>query len=197
MKRIFTVKNMARMAILGSLAGVLMSLDFPIGIAPSFYKLDLGNVPCLIASFAMGPIEGLLTLIVKIMVKLLIKGTGTAFVGELADLIISGLYCVIAGIIYKKNKTKNTAIKAIIIGSIVMIVIGSLANYIFIIPAYVNILNFPLEAIIAAGSKIFPIIKNKLDFVLLCVMPFNLIKAILTDILVMLLYKYISPLLKS
>ena len=74
--------------------------------------------------------------------------------------------------------------------------VTEIGNYAFIIPAYVNMYHMPLEAIIAMGTEIFPIIHDKLSFVLCCVLPFNLIKAAIVDVLTLTLYKRISPLLK-
>lgn len=174
-----------------------MIIDFPIFVAPGFYKLDIGDLPCLIGAFAMGPIPALFIQIIKILVKMLIKPTSTAFIGEIAAFIFSSSYCLVASIIYQANKTKNGAKKAIIIGSIVMIVVSVVANYLFIIPAYSKLYGMPLEAIIGLGNKIFPIVKDLLSFVLCCVLPFNIIKAALVDILTLILYKHISPLLKD
>ena len=174
-----------------------MLFDFPIAIAPSFYKLDLGDLPCMIGAFALGPVPALFIQIVKIVIKLLLKPTSTAFVGEIAAFICSSVYCVSAAIIYQQNKTRNQALKAMIVASIMMAVIGALGNYLFIIPAYVSLYHISLETIISMGQAIFPFITDKLSFVLCCVLPFNLVKAVIVDILTLLLYKRISPLLKD
>jgi len=197
MKKYLSVKNIARIGVIGALGAVLMMFDFPIFIAPSFYKFDIGDLPCLIASFAMGPIPAVFIQVIKIIMKLIIKPTSSAFVGEISAFITSVSYCVTAAYIYNKDKSKRGGIKAIIIASIVMVLVSSLANYFYIIPAYVNLYHMPLEAIIAAGSAIFPVIHDLLSFVLCCVVPFNLIKAIILDILTLSLYKRVSPLLKG
>ena len=196
MKNVLTVKNIATIAILGVLGAILMVIDFPIAIAPSFYKMDLSDLPCLIGAFALGPIPALFIELIKIIVKLLIKPTSTAFVGELAAFIISSSFVLTAGFIYQKNKTKSNALKAMIIGTIVMAIVGTVANYAFIIPFYVKMYNMPLETIISMGQAIFPIIKDKLSFVLCCVLPFNIIKGTIVSIVTFILYKRISVLLK-
>lgn len=197
MKKSLSIKNITRIAILGALGAFLMMLDFPIFIAPSFYKLDLGDLPCLIGAFAMGPIPALFIQIVKILLKLLFKPTSTAFIGEVAAFIFSSTYCMVASVFYKNNRTKKGALKAIIIGSVAMIIVSTLANYLFIIEAYSNLYGMPLEVIIGLGSDIFPIINDLLSFVLCCVLPFNIVKVVLVDVLTLLLYKRISPLLRD
>ena len=197
MKEYLTLKNISVVAILGALGAALMLFDFPIFVAPSFYKFDLGDLPCLIGAFALGPVGAFFIQVIKILVKLLLKPTSTAFVGEFAAFICSTAYCVSAANIYQFNKTRKTAIIAMIVGSLFMTIISCLANYFIIIPAYVKMYNIPLETIISMGQAIFPIIKDKLGFVLCCVLPFNLIKALIIDVLTFVLYKHISPLLKT
>lgn len=197
MKKYLSIKNITRIAILGALGAFLMIIDFPIFVAPSFYKLDIGDLPCLIGAFAMGPIPALFIQIIKILIKILIKPTSTAFIGEIAAFITSCVYCVVASIFYQNNKSKKGAIKAIIIGSVAMSIVSTIANYLFIIPAFSSLYGMPLEAIIGLGNAIFPIIKDLLSFCICCVLPFNIIKAVLIDVLTILLYKHISPLLKD
>ena len=196
MKKELTVKNIATIAIMGVLGALLMLFDFPIAIAPNFYKMDLSDLPCLIGAFALGPVPAFFMEVIKIVVKLLLKPTSTAFVGELAAFIISTTYVVIAGAIYRKNKTKKNAIMAMAISTVVMSIVATIANYLFIIPFYVKLYNIPLDVIISMGKAIFPIISDKLGFVLCCVLPFNLIKACIVDLVTFVVYKHISPILK-
>ena len=138
-----------------------------------------------------------MTLLALYIVKMLLKPTSTAFVGELAAFVISTTYCVTAAIIYQLNRTKKGAILAMVIATLCMAFIGSFANYAFIIPFYVNWYHIPLETIVAMGNAIFPVIHDKLSFVLCCVLPFNLIKALIVDVVTYVIYKHVSPLLKQ
>ena len=196
LKKDLTTRNISRISVMGALGAVLMMFDFPIAIAPHFYKLDLGDLPCLIGAFAMGPIPAFFIQIVKIIVKLLLKPTSTAFVGEIAAFICSSAYTVSAAYFYFKNRCRKNAIKSMLIASIILAIVSTIANYVFIIPAYVNMFHMPLETIIEMGNKIFPIVKDKLSFVLCCVLPFNLIKAAITDVLTFVLYRHIAPILR-
>ena len=136
LKKYLSVKNISSIAVLGALGAVLMLFDFPISfIAPSFYKLDLGDLPCLIGAFALGPVPALFIQIVKIIVKLLLKPTSTAFVGEIAAFCFSTVFCVSAALIYQRDKTRKGAIKAMIIATIVM----ALAAVVVVWGAYVGI----------------------------------------------------------
>ena len=197
LKQVLNIRNISVISVLGALGAVLMLIDFPIAIAPNFYKLDLGDLPCLIGAFALGPVPALFIQIVKIIVKLLLKPTSTAFVGEMAAFICSSALTVTAGFVYSKKKNKENAVKGMILGTLIMSIVATAANYLFIIPAYVQMFHMPLEAIIGMGHEIFPAVTDKFSFVLCCVLPFNLIKAAIVDVLTFILYKHISPLIKA
>lgn len=192
----FNLKTITRIAILSAVAMAIMLLDFPVPVAPSFYKLDFSEVPALIGGFALGPLEAVIIEFLKNLLKLIVKGTSTGFVGELANFVTGCAFVLPAALIYNRDKTKENAIKGLIVGSISFIVFGDLFNYFVLIPAYVAILHYPMEAIVAAGSAIFPsLVTNQLTMVLVCVTLFNTLKAILVSIVTLLLYKRVSPLL--
>ncbi len=192
---IFNTKNIAKIAILGAIAGVLMLFEFPLPFAPSFYKFDFSEVAVLIGGFAMGPAAAAMIEGVKVLLNFLFNGTITMGVGEFASFVIGCALCVPASIIYRKDKTKENALKGMIVGTLCMTVTGVVLNYFVLIPAYVALANFPLEAIIGMGAAIFPFIDNTFKLVLACVTPFNLVKGIAVSICTLLLYKHVSPLL--
>ena len=192
---VFTTKNMAKIAILGAVAMILMLLDFPLPIAPSFYKLDFSEVAVLMGGFAMGPAAAVMIEGLKIILNVLFSGSNTMFVGEFANFLIGCALVVPAAVIYKNHKTKKNAIRGLVIGTLCMAAAGVILNYLVLLPAYVAIAHFPMEAILGAGQAIFPFIQNKFQFVLACVTPFNLIKGVLVSVITVLLYKHVSVLL--
>ena len=196
-KKYLSTANIARIAILGALGAVLMMFEFPLPVAPSFYKFDLSDLPCLIGAFAMGPVPAFFIQLIKILIKLLIKPTSTAFVGELAAFIFSSTLCVTASYFYQKDKTRKGAIKGLVIASVVYVIVAAVSNYAYIIPFYVSLYKIPLEVILGMGSAIFPFITDKFTFVISCVVLFNLIKVVIIDVLTIVLYKHVSPLLKD
>ncbi len=197
MRKLFTIKNVALMAVFASLAAVLMLIEVPLTfIAPFFYGLDFSEVPIMIGSFIMGPVAGAIMEAVKILLKLIMKPSTTAYVGELANFCVSCCYVLPASIIYRKLKSKKNAIKGLVVGTISMAVVGTALNYYVMIPFFSkNMIS--LEKIIAMGAEINPVISNKLSFVLVCVAPFNLIKGILVGIITLLVYKRISTFIKT
>lgn len=198
MKKVFTTKNLVLMAMFSALAAVLMLWEFPIPfIAPSFYEIDLSEIPILVGSFIMGPVSGIIMEAIKIALKLLIKGTSTAYVGDFANFCIGICLVVPASIIYQKHKTKKNAFIGMLVGTLFMAIAGVVLNYFVMIPFYVKAFGMPLEAIIGAGAKIQPLVTNKLSFTIVCVAPFNIIKGVIVSIVTALIYKHISAFVKT
>ncbi len=195
-KKIFTVKNIVLMGMFGALGAVLMLFEFPLPfIAPSFYGLDLSEIPVLVGTFAMGPLAGVVTEAVKILVKLVLKPTTTGFVGEFANFCIGCALILPAGWSYKHNRTKKGALIGMAIGSVSMAIAGAVLNALIMLPFYSNFM--PLESIIAAGAEINPAISNIWTFVFFAVAPFNLIKGTLVSLITTLVYKRISVILHN
>lgn len=198
MKKVFTTKNLVLMAMFSALAAVLMLWEFPIPfIAPNFYEIDLSEIPILVGSFIMGPVSGVIMEAIKIILKLLIKGTSTAYVGDFANFCIGVCLVVPASIIYQKYKTKKNAFIGMLVGTLFMAVAGVVLNYFVMIPFYVKAFGMPLEAIIGAGAKIQPLVTNKLSFTIVCVAPFNIVKGIIVSLVTALIYKHISAFVKT
>lgn len=198
MKKVFTTKNLVLMAMFSALAAVLMLWEFPIPfIAPNFYEIDLSEIPILVGSFIMGPVSGVIMEAIKIILKLLIKGTSTAYVGDFANFCVGVCLVVPASIIYQKHKKKKNAFIGMLVGTLFMAVAGVVLNYFVMIPFYVKAFGMPLEAIIGAGAKIQPLVTNKLSFTIVCVAPFNIVKGIIVSLVTALIYKHISAFVKT
>ena len=182
--------NLTRCGLLSAMAVILFYIEIPV---VAFYKLDLSTLPAILAGFAMGPIQGIAVIIVKNLVHML--GTSTACVGELADILMSCAFVVPASLYYRRHKNRKSALIAMLIGSVTMIVAAVLVNYFILIPAYQVLMNLPLEVIIGMGQKVFGFIDTTVELVLAITAPFNVLKAAVLSVVTYLLYKRVSPLL--
>ncbi len=194
--KFFTTATIAKIAIISAISYVLMLFSFPIPFIPPFYSLDFSEVAVLIGGFSLGPLAAVIIEALKNILKAM-TGTNTAYVGELANFIIGCALCVPASIIYKKNKTKKGAIIGFIVGGAIMTLVGVIMNYFVLLPAYSVFFKLDMDKIIAIGTAIVPLIKDKLTFVLLATTPFNIVKSIVIGTVTFVLYKHISPLLKK
>lgn len=182
-------KYIAFIAMAAALGGVLMCLEIPLFFAPSFYKLDFSEVPVLIVSFYLGPVAGVTTELLKVVMKLLIKGTTTAFVGDFANFVIGCSFILPASIVYHIKKTKRTAMLGMSAGTLLMTTFGSFFNAVYLLPTFSSLFGMPLDAIIGMGAAVNPYINDVSTLVLMAVVPFNLLKGVVVSSVTYLLYK--------
>lgn len=191
-----SVRTTVKIGMLAAISVVLMLFEIPLPFAPSFYEIDFSEVPVLIGAFAMGPVAGAAIELVKILLNLVITGTDTAGVGELANFIIGCSLCLPAAIVYKRKKTRKGAMIGMAAGTALMVVIGCLINAYVMLPAYSAAFGLPIDALVQMGTAVNPSITSLSTFVIFAVAPFNLLKAVLVSLIVLLIYKKISPIFK-
>lgn len=194
---LLSVKSMTIMALLGAISVVLMLFEVPLWFAPPFYELDFSEVPVLIGAFALGPVAGIIIEMLKILLNLVITGTDTAGVGELANFLIGCSFIVPASMIYYRNKTIKTAIIGMITGTACMVVLGSFMNAFVLLPAYAYFFKMPVDALIEKGTKVNSKIKSMSSFVFYAVIPFNLLKGVAVSLITLVIYKRISGIIKT
>ena len=195
--RILTARKTAMIGMFSAIAGVLMTIEFPVPFAPPFYGIDASELPVLICGFAFGPVASILTEFVKIIIKLLFKPTSTASVGGLANFCVGCSMILPATLIYHARKKKATAVIGSAAGTLCMTVFGTLFNAVYLLPTFAVMYGMPLEAIIGMGTEINSNITNVFTFVAFCVAPLNLLKGSVVSVLTFLLYKPLSPILKA
>ena len=196
-ERILATRKIVMIGMFSALSGILYCFDFSIPvIAPEFYKLDFSELPAMIAGFAFGPVAGVLVEFIKELVKLVIKGTSTAFVGDLANFLIGCMLVLPASIIYQFKKSRKTAILGCVVGTVIMTVFGTWFNAVYLLPAFSKLFGMPLDVILGMGSAINAGVKDLTTFVIFMVAPINIIKGVGISILTMLIYKKVSPIIK-
>ena len=183
---------------LSAIAFILMFLDFSVPFMPGFIKMDISELPAIIASFMLGPLSGVLVCLVKNLIHLTMTTTGG--VGELCNFMLGALFVLPAGFIYKNKKNKKTAIIGALVGAIVMGIGSVPSNYFITYPFYYNFM--PKEAIIAAYNAILSAVSSyQLKSILPCLvifnMPFTFLKGVLCSIICMLIYKPLSRVIKG
>ena len=192
----YRLRMLTTTAMLGALAGILMLIEFPLSfIAPSFYKIDLSEIPVLIGSFAFGPVQGIIIELIKILLHLIIKGTQTAFVGELGNFLIGCALAVPAGLIYKVRKTKKAALIGMSVSTLFMAIVGVFLNAFLLIPTYAAAFHVTEDTIVGMGHAIFPVVNDIFTLCVFCVLPFNLLKGIIVSTTVAFIYKPLAKII--
>lgn len=185
-----SVQYMTRIAILGALSAVLFPLEIPI---VAFYKLDFSTLPALLGAFSMGPLPGLAILLIKDLSRL--AYSSSMYVGELADFLMGAAFILPASLIYRKHKTRKTALVGMSVGTLCMIVVSVLVNWKMMIPFYMTAFHMDMEAIIGMAQKALPFVDTEWKVLLYVTAPFNLLKGFVLSLLTFVLYKRLSPLL--
>ena len=195
----FSAAYVAKIAILTAISFILyefvkFSLPF---IFPSFLDMQISELPALLAGFSMGPVSGCLVVILKCLFKMLM--TSTAYVGEATDMLMGIALVLPASIIYSIKKDKKHAFIGLLVGTASFVIVGIIVNRFISIPFYVEFFfhgNFDILL-----GVVRPIYKNVTQnnfytyYLLLGVLPFNLIRCIIMSALTFVLYKRLSVLL--
>lgn len=173
-------KNAKKVAVCGVFGGLALLLyiveifRIPMGFlfnAAPFLKLNISDVPIMIASFCYGPVVGGIIVLIKSLAKVLITSSGG--IGELADFVVSLSYILPASIIYHFKKNKKGALIGLGVATLVSTIVACLTNYFILLPMYHWKLSYTHT--IFAG-----------------VLPFNLLKNVIVSVLVFIIYKKIS-----
>ena len=178
-------RKMVMTAMLAAVASVLMFFSFNVPLMPSFIKMDLSELPALIAAFTMGPVSGMVVCLVKNLVNLFFTTTGG--VGELSNFLLGCCFVVPAGFIYSRKKSRSGALIGSLAGAAAMAVVSVFTNYFVVYPIYTAFL--PMEAIMGMD--------NLFEALVVFNMPFTFIKGMVSVVITFLIYKKISPIIKG
>ncbi|MQS74807.1 ECF transporter S component [Companilactobacillus halodurans] len=175
-KSMYRFQEVIGVGILAALGTILMFFEFPVLIWLPFLKVDLSDVVTLIGTFAFGPVGGILIALIKSVVHVIITGSGVAglvgsgaaFVGAVALLLPFNHF-------WKRDKKFS----AILWGTVSLTVIMSVLNYFVVMPLYMNVVGMQLNMSLA-------------KYVATGVVPFNIIKALIISVAILLVYPRIK-----
>ncbi|MBE3591839.1 MAG: ECF transporter S component [Thermoanaerobacter sp.] len=185
---------MVKVGFLSATAFILMYLEFQVPLFPGFLKLDFSDVPALVASFAMGPLYGVMVELIKNIIHATITQSGG--IGEIANFSVGSIFVYTAGIIYQFNKTRKNAIISMAIATVVMAFTASLLNYYVFLPLYQKVMGWPMDAIIGMSKAANKNIVDVRTLIAYGIFPFNVLKGIMLSLITFLIYKKLSPVLK-
>ena len=173
-ERLKALLCMAMLAALAVAADIFLRIP---GIG-GFLTYEPKDVILTIGGFIFGPVAGIVMSLVVCVIEMVTVST-TGVIGLLMNFLASGVFVGISSVIYSRRKTLSRAVAGLIVGSLSMLFIMLLWNYI-ITPVFMNI---PREAV--------------LELFLPLLIPFNLIKAALNSALILFLYKGVVTALRK
>lgn len=195
----FSSTRIAFVAMFATVAGVLYAFGFKLSFAfPGFLDFKLSDIPVLIGTFTLGPLHGGIIVVVEILIKLVIKGTSTAFVGELSDLFTSCAFAITAGVVYKRHRTFKGALVAMAAGTALEVAVALVMNRFVLVPFYAEVYGW--EMILGMMRPLFPSCTREtfyMFYLWASVLPFNLLRCLVAVGVTLLVYKRISRLING
>ena len=188
------IRELTVTAMLAAVATVLMFLDFSLPMfIPGFVKMDVSELPALLASFSLGPVYGVAVCLIKNLLNLIFHGS-TGGIGELCNFLLGAAFVATAGIIYRRSKSRKTAVIGCLVGAAVMAVVSVPVNYFISYPVYAKMFG-GIDAILAAYQAINPNVDGLLQCLVVFNLPFTFVKGLLDSVLCFLIYKPLSSIL--
>lgn len=176
---VFKVKKMVRLALLSSIGLVLFYfISFPLPFFPEFLTYDAGDIPGIIAAFAMGPGAGVLVQFLKAFLGLLLGASKAGWVGAVANFIAGGTMSLVCGLIYGLGKTKKMAAFSLLAGTTVTALVMGGVNYFWLFPIW----GIP-------ENQLMPMLVT-------ATLPFNFVKFLMSSVVTFMLYKKVRVFLE-
>ena len=192
----FTTAYIAKVAILTAISFILYAFaKFPLPFMfPGFLEIQISELPALLAGFSMGPMSACIVIVLKCLFKLAMSHTGN--VGELTDILLGISFVLPASVIYQLHKDKKHALIGLAVGSAILTVLSLVVNGSISIPFYAKLYGF--DAVVGMVSSLYEnvTVDNFYTYYLLIgVLPFNILRCIIVSGLTFVLYKRLSKIL--
>jgi len=164
--------KMVVIALLATVSLVLFFISFPLPLLPPYLKVDLSDVPALIAGMIFSPLTGVLVVFLKNLMYFAFKGA-TDPIGIPANFVAGALYVFPVAYFYHKYKGVKSVIVGLVIGTVAMAIIMSILNYLIILPAYSWVMGID-DWVTSTAKK---------ATVLGAILPFNFLKGVIVSII--------------
>lgn len=191
-----SLKRMALIAMLGALSGVLMLFKLQVPLMPPFYTLDIGDLPALFGGFLMGPMAGFFIIVLKLLIKLVQQGSDSLLVGELSNFVCSVCFVLPASMIYRRNRSKQGAVRGMIAGGVIMTVAGMISNAYVMLPLYAAVYGLSMDKIVDMCHVLNPAIDSVASLIMFGTLPFNVLKAGVVSLITLIVYKKAAVVLR-
>ncbi len=188
-------RSLVKMAILAALGAILMLIEIRLPIFPGILKLEIGDLPALLGSLAMGPLAGIVIELMKNIINMLLDFTLTFGIGELSNFIVGSAFVASASIVYRMSRTKKGLMCGLLAGVFFMTLTACFSNYYIVIPAYMKAGGFSMEKIVELFAMANSRITDLRTIIIYAIIPFNLLKSTVVSIVALLLYNKVLPVL--
>ncbi len=172
----WSTRKLVILALFTALSLIVSFVEVPIFPAAPFLKYDPSAAVAAIAACGFGPAAGLVVGIVSACIHGLIMGDPW---GSLMTVIVVICWTLPIALIYRTKKTRATVVIGLVVGSVLALA-GAIGGNLLITPIYTG------TDVATVAAMIIPIL-----------LPFNVIKVLINDVLVFLLYKPVERLIEK
>lgn len=168
------VRKITTLAMMSAISIVLVLLiRTPFFAAAPFLEYDPADIPIFIVTFAYGPLSGFIVTVIVSVIQGITVSAGSSWYGIVMHIVATGAFVIIAGLLYKNNRTRKRAAISLLVGTVsaTLIMIGM---NLILTPFYMKV---PLEAV---KSLLIP-----------AIIPFNFLKFTINSVVTFLVYKSI------
>ncbi len=166
-----STQRLVIIALVGALSALLMWFQFPLIPQAPFLEYDFSDIPVMIGTFSLGPTAGVMIATVKVAVFFLTKGKSGP-IGAFMNWVSTVSFVLVAGLFYwHLRKDPKGALLGMLLAACVSTGLMVLVNIYIALPLW----GIPSQQI--AG------------LVKAAVIPFNLLRGVISTVLTMLLYR--------
>ncbi|MFV0560860.1 MAG: ECF transporter S component [Enterococcus sp.] len=183
------VQKMVAISMLAAIGVVLQFIAFPIIPAISFMKVDFSDIPVMIGMFLFGPLAGIATAFIRSTLHLMMTGfSPDNLVGDVASFLATTIFTLPMYYFFRrKTHIGRNKFFGITLGILAMTAFMSVANYFVITPLYLYFFGLSAQQMLGMSLS---------KYVLIGVIPFNLIKGFIVSAVFLVLYAKLLPWLK-
>ncbi|MGX7172803.1 ECF transporter S component [Enterococcus ratti] len=180
------VQKMVAVALFAAIGLVLQYVAFPIMPTFGFLKIDFSDIPVLLSMFLFGPISGVMTAFLRSLLHLITTGfSPDNLVGDTASFLATTIFTLpIFYFFHKKINVGKNKVFGMIVGTFAMTLFMSIANYFVITPLYLMFLGLTASQMLGMSLT---------SYVLIGIVPFNLIKGFIVSIAFLVLHAKLLP----
>lgn len=164
-------KKLAFIGILAAMAWIISFFSFPLLYWAPFLKVDFSDIPVLLGMYVYGPLSGIAIAGIRSLLSYTASGGEAGFpIGDTTAFIASISYTLPIYYLIKNHKlTKKLTIITSSLASFSLTLAMTILNWLVVAPLYMKVMGFSVGPI--------------REYLMISVIPFNLIKGILVSIL--------------
>ena len=167
----YSAKQIVKVAMFSAISFILMFLNTSLPLFPVFLKVDISEIPAVIMVLTGGVNEAIFISLIKDLLHFTV--TQTSGVGELINFILSASFILITHYLY--NKTKKIKI-SLLLSTIIISIFSGFVNYFIMFPLYSILLGVTKQMVLRIVASFNPFVTNVTLYLILIIIPFNLIK---------------------